>query len=328
MGSSVILPVPGQPKTGPDPSFKTSPQSALVSFGFDKVSPPSQVYIQRDDFLTITSTTQLVADQVFITARILQPAGVVPGQPDVPQPPPGSPDALVGRGRVQVMQQLQSTGTGGAVGSASFQLMEGYLLSVSVVSLNATFRGQTFVRGWLNQGRSTLNPTTLQTLLFGDYVTINEPIGWPYGRTISGAEGPGFLQIYTVPNPLAGADWTFLTTDAGRTRVAGLTAKFTASAAVANRFPQFTLRSAAIGQNEYVIQEPTAITANQTVTYSLAPGATNVRGGGSPFFETLPIPSPYIARGQVNISTTTQGIQAADTWTVIIIDTELWLDFI
>lgn len=73
------------------------------------------------------------------------------------------------------------------------------------------------------------------------------------------------------------------------------------------------------------MQEPTAITAGQTLFYDLAPGATNIRGGAPTFQETLPIPAPLFTTGLgFDIKTTTVNIQPGDQWAVISIGTEEW----
>ena len=149
---------------------------------------------------------------------------------------------------------------------------------------------------------------------------------WPNGTVKTSGDGPGFIHVYTPGNPALGADIVFAGSVVGRARVQTFMAKLVTSAAAGNRFPQFIFAESSSGATLYQVQDPQAVPASTTITYSLAPGGTNVRGGGAPIFETLPVPAPLYCKGAANISTLTQGIQAGDQWSAIAVSLEEWME--
>lgn len=326
MGSSVILPAPGQPVTGPDPNFKQGAIPNLVQFKFQHVDPPSLQYIQRDDVLVLQAMSAVANETVYVFIRMLLPYASIPGQPDGGDSSPVTIESLTGPGYVQVIAQQLILPTAFTVGRLSIPLTEGYLLSVAVGAANADRRGKTFARVWLNRGPIVSPVQNAGAVLFADYVTISMPEGWPYGRIISPTEDPGNVVETIGGNPAAGTDFNVSHVITGRARLASLKATFTASATVANRFPSFQIIGAGSGAVHFQVQDTVAVTASQTVTYSLAPGGTNVRGGGAPIFVTMPVPSPEIDYSGSEVASVTQGIQAGDTWTAILMVTEEWME--
>ena len=322
MGSNVILPAPGQPKTGPDANFKQGSVPNLVTFQFEEVAPPSAIYIQRDDVLVIEGATQVSPEVLTITARILLPYAQAAGQPD--QLPAGgvAGGPIVGPGYIQTLQRTLSVPLNLSNALLGIQLLEGYLLSIAVTAAVATNRGDTFVRVWLHRGAVVSQSPNVFFPLLADYVTAFAMVGWPEGRLLSPTDGAGRLVRYTIGNPAAGSDFTITSSSAGRVRVRSMKATFTASATVANRFPSFQLGSAV----EFQVQDTAADTASQVVTYSLCSGGTSSRGGGNPIFVVAPLPGPAIERPSAVLASSTQGIQVGDQWSAISLDTEEWMD--
>ncbi len=322
---------PGQPDPTMDPKFRSGSQPALVSFGFSKIDPPAGVYIQRDDVLFMQGISQLGAETITVFFRLLLPLAPQPGQPDQSSTPPAQPAGFVGPGYIQTISR-QLVLAGARVGNnLAIQLAEGYLLSVVAIANNALVRGATFVRAVIVRGTSAPTLANAAAFLFADYITNSAPVGWPGGRQLSPADGPGFLQVYAPANPAAGADLALATNTVGRVRINSFGATFTASAAVGNRVVSFVLTLVGVAGAHFTVQDTVAVTASQVVRYSLASGGTNVRGAGAgtaanPLDVTLPIPSPAIGANLITIGSTTQGILAGDQWSGILATTEEWLD--
>jgi len=326
MGSGVLLPRAGQPTTGPEPSFKSGAIPNIVSFLFEKVAPPAGAYIQRDDVVLFQAVSQTPGETVTLLMRMLLPFAQAPGQPDKPPPSGISGGNIVGPGYVQTIALTLQLPAALTNVFKTIVLTEGYLLSAAVVCSVAPRIGLTYARAQLNRGSATSVPGNPFMTLLGGYVTLLQPIGWPAGVYIRNADGPGLLQGYAVANPAAGADFVFSTAAVGRARLAGAVATLTTSAAAGNRVPSFRLTETTIGTNQYQVQDTVAVPASTTVTYSLAPNGTIVRGAGAPIFVTLPIPEPFMATAAVNVQSSTQGLLAGDQWSAINIYTEEWLE--
>ena len=325
MGSSVILPTPGQPATGPDAGFTQGAIPNLVQFRFERVDPPTPIYIQRDDVMVVQGVTQNASDSLKITIRLLQPFAQFPGQPDQGDGAAVTRESLIGPGYIQTIQQLLQL-PGPRVGNfVTIPMSEGYLLSLSIVANVGGTRGATFARAWLNRGPVSASFANTAQILFSDYVTFFAPAGWPSGRVLSPADGPGLITSYQQVTVTAGTDFTLNTNSPGRVRFISGRATFTASAAVGNRFISFSMAPLTVGIT--TVQDTNAVTASQVVTYSFGPGGTLIRGGGTPLFVTLPW-AEGVPFGNPNIVVTssTQGIQAADAWSNVTVVTEEWLD--
>jgi len=320
MGSRVLLPPQGQPKQGPDPNFKTSAFSSQVTFGFSKVSPPSPLYIQRDDLLAVQVVSFIPGgvEGVTLNLRLLLPTGPRPGQPDSPQPvateEPGITDQTI-----QNTQFVVSL----AQSPKLFNLSEGYLLSISAAAAVATQRGQTFVRAWIQRGSSTFNVAQASLPLFSDYVTTVQPAGWPFGRLIHPQEGPGCLVVAAVGNPAAGADWVYTQTAFTRARIIGTSATFTAAAAVANRETQLVIDTGAPPDivtgipNQVVVAGAVVKVSGTTAPVSAAPNVPDVSVG---------LPAETVIGQGSRVRSNTINIQAADQWSNIRLFLEQWMD--
>ena len=335
MGSSAILPAPGQPAEGPDKNFVQSAVPNIVSFDFEKVAPPSQVYIQRDDVLVIQFVSLLAGPGQFVTvtARLLLPYAQAPGQPDQAPPSGVAGGPIIGPGYIQTISQTFQTPTARVQFTGQVALTEGYLLSVSINTQAAPVRGLTFARAFINRGPFNANLPSPVAALVADYVTQAAPIGWPNGRWVSPSDNVGVINNETLANPAAGTDFSLLIPIlTGRSRLQYFTATFTASAAVGNRVPGFIIncRGTSAPSVPFTMQDSVAVTAGQQVIYSVGSGGSFWRGAGSPAAVVMSLPSPFIgtlASGAVeyNINSSTQGILAGDTWTnIALIDEEMF----
>ena len=165
------------------PAPLTGP-SNKVSFLFQGVQPPSELYVGRDDLIFVQVATNQAAETVTIAYRLLEPDGTInPGFLTFP-----------------VL-------AGAAPQSFTLNLAEGYLLSLVIICSAAVQRGQTFVRVYVNRSKNAF--VQPGQLLFSDYVTRTGMVGYPGGRQLSPVESAGWIHSITIANPAAGADWVF-----------------------------------------------------------------------------------------------------------------------
>lgn len=330
MGSSVILPPPGQPAKGPQPGFTTGSLPNVSTFTFKEVAPPSPLYIQRDDQLGIRAFTQISSgDIVTITARLLLAPFNRTGQPDVkPTLDPGAdPQASNLITQVTLTLQVAAGGTSfyGNVTSLLQALSEGYLLGIAAVSSNASRRGQTFVSVFLNRGQSGFNITGASQPLFSDWVVGVNVTGWPGGRIVNSSESTGLLQAVAVTNPGAGADWSFTIPSNARMRISSFFAVLTTSAVAGNRIVRVQIL-----QGSFLVWQAAAgivIPASTACSVAGAPGQSPT--ATDPTTANLALPDPCILNSNgtpSRLNVNTAGILGGDQWTAIAIHFELWAD--
>jgi hypothetical protein len=317
-GGVPLLPGPGQPGPLNPGEFKSASAPASVSFAFDKIGPPSALYIQRDDVLIIIASSNQGNETVIINARFLLPQAPSPGQPDTPHGDTASQTPRTGGTVVNVQQRMPLPNIR-QINTSVIQLTEGYLLSVAATANIASFRGQTFVRAILLRGAQLVS--NQYQVLFEDYCTNPQSAGWPGGRQVGFDEGTGWTHSILQSNPPAGADWAYLALFAQKQRITSLSAVFTASAAVANRQVELIVDD---GANILWRASASAnVTAGQTVTFSAT--GTNVPAGIIATDQTLLLPPGLVLVPNWRIRTATTGIQAGDQWSNIWLNVEEWL---
>jgi len=320
VGSSVILPAPGQPGKGPDPNFKTATQPNLVSFGIDDIAPPSPLYIQRDDKLVLqTMTNRNAGDTVFFNVRLLMAAPDLPGQPD--QAPPATPPP--GPKLTQTIRTNINTiavPNAHVLQSLTVNLAEGYLISASATPLNANSRGATYAAMAIaRQGAQGLQPFES---LFGDYCTQSVPCSWPGGRTISPAESSGLYLSQAITAPGAGADFSFTVPNFTRIQIISFAGVFTASAAVANRNVELIIDD---GVNiVWAADVGAAIAAGQVENITAT--QTNVPNGVIATIQSAVVPPGNVLTGGFRFRSLTGNIQAGDQWSALFMLIQEWVD--
>lgn len=321
MGSSVILPTPGQPKTGPDPSFQSASVPSLVTFEFNDLVPPSNVYINTGDGFAISWFSQLANINPVITARLLLPFGPISGQPDRGETDIEG-DKRIRIGQVVIFQQQLNAAAVGIAASQFFPLQEGYLLSVSAGVLlgQVVKRGQTYVS--LGLQRASIGGFRYQEL-FADYIVNAGDTGWPNGRIIQSTEGPGNALTITVANPAAGADWTQAVPVGARWRLVSWAATLTTSATVANRLVRAQITDA--GNIPYSWGAPTQAVPASTAAIVSALQSTTPPVATETSVACVVPSNPYLFAGD-KIGTNTLNIQAGDQWSNIRIKIEQWVE--
>jgi len=318
MGSSVILPSPGQPTKGPDPAFTRAATPNIVTFGFDSLAPPSPLYIQRDDQLLIDAASSVAPSTINVAGRLLLPTTPVPAQP-TQDGAPIAPLPWAKGGTIQPFAQSMPVSVAYSRTQQSVPLAEGYLLSLYAPG-NGQIAGTTFVR--LSILRGTVANSQIVALLCSGYIVGATGIGWPGGRIVTPVEGPGNLRSVIVANPAAGADWSLTVPASARWRLQSWSAIFTASATVANR--QVRARLGDGVQVTWSGQAQASIVASQVA---------QVSAGQSQATSTLiateinaPLPGQVILPGNFTVSTLTAGIQVGDQWSAIRVEVEEWIE--
>jgi hypothetical protein len=322
VGSSVILPPAGQPGPMLPGEFARGSVPNLVTFGFNNVGPPSPLYMQRDDTILIEGAATS-AQTVRFVYRLLLPYNVAAGQPETPPIDPSKlytagPGTIV-TGAVDLKIQNNS-----ATWTSTLNLGECYLLAISAQTGGGTVRGQVFARAILQRAGTTSGGfAPAGWPLFADYTTLTEPIGWPGGRVLNLADGPGAMALFTVGNPAAGADWSFTLTANQKMRIQSFNAQLVTSATVANRIVRTLVNPA--GNINPVWQAPPSqvIPASTTAQVSAASGQFTATTDTTTV--NVALPSPLLMGPTDVVQVKTLNLQVGDQWSNIAIHAEAWI---
>lgn len=309
-----FLPPPGQPSPKMDPNFKSTSLPAITRFKWQDVDPPSPLYVLRDDVLLMQAVNGqgLANDQVNFNFRFLRVPEVQGGQPsDLAQP--GGGRQVVDYGIIDTGLDVLPITANGQTVSKSRTLGEGFLLSVAASCSNAVQRGQLFARAVLIRGGATFGNSA--QLLFADYVTGFQAAGWPGGRALNSAEGPGSVQSLQVANPGAGVDWAMSVPGTTRRKVLSFSATLTASAAVASRLISVVVDDGVPSHVVWQTDVNVAVTASQVAT--LNGTQTNVPPGVITTMLFVVIPPGLSMAPLWRLRTSTSNLQAADQWSAI-----------
>ena len=347
MGASTTLP-PGarQPTPLSTDRYEAGSMPNIVTFGFERVTPPSPLYIQRDDLVVIRAATSLAGgDTVTVTARLLLPIGQWPGQPGdphpwgdgfqlSPKPQPGqtavqaaatqSPYAFPHfPGYIQTIQQTIALPSPSTFVTLTVPAAEGYLLSVAVVSANAAFAGQTYVTSFIGRGSPAgVTPSPAQVLM-GWWPTTNTPVGWPNPQIATpGSQSGGIISIH-IANPSAGADWSFTVPTATRFRLRTVSALLTTAVAAANRAPRFFVKDSGgniVGESS----QGNPITASLAMQVTAGAGVASVNDTTNALLHSIPFHG-YDMPASWTLGFSTANLQAADQWSNIFCGLEVWM---
>lgn len=316
----------GQPGDNQSNDFKGASVPYRVGFLFDKLQPPQGIYVQRDDVLAVAFfTSRTGGDSVNLAVRLLTPSR----EAGRTQPDAATVDNALGDSPYGAIWELQDQITTTALytqKTAFYTLQEGFLLSVAASATGAITSGVTFCRIFLVRGGQTLTSNSM--VLFSDYVTAFQAMGWPGANQTLPTQGIGQLKTYTVANPAAGAEWTFTPVSGTRIRVRSVMASFTASATVANRFPTIQIRENVAGLNCGQYPSSFAVTATTVATVSAGSGVSTPTALSNCVTISLPDDTFIGQNSNTNfqLRTLTGNIQVGDQWSNIVIFGEEWLD--
>lgn len=275
----------------------TRPPTTHFSVG--DVPAPTALYIGDDAFLRVTVKSLTVASTLTVRTRLLR-----------------SDD-----GQITTSEDTLKPGQTGAQQVFFVNLTEGFLLSAIVTADGGTMaRGSMFVSVEVCHGNSS--NVHRDALLIQDYVATAYAASWPGGMVRLSTEGPGASTLSQNASGGPGVDTISSFPANQRVRFISANVTFTASAAVANRFIVFNLLTGA--SVVYSVGVSVAITASQVANISLGAGI----GGPAVVngVHILPIPSNLVLIGSPSITTTTTGIQALDSFGIITVISETWID--
>ena len=296
---STLVVTPGQPKPMQPGDYTPAKQSAVVTWQMKRLAPPSPLYVGVDDTLRVLAATSQSNEVVTIGYRLLRAADgvIVPGQFTV------------------------APASTRAVKTATQQLAEGFLLSVSCTAAVATTRGQTFVRVAL--APAALGASLSAQQLMADYATTAMASAYPNGRVLSPSEGPGWINAPTV-NPAVGTDFTITVPTNARWRLLGGSFELQTSAAAANRLVEIRVL-----QNLPIIFRCAVkgtVTASQLGFINVAPGSWDTLTVGIAVSMTIPISQNIILLPGGSIQSVTTNLQGGDSWVNVQAQVEEWLD--
>jgi len=303
--------------------FTSGSISNVVQFSVQRVAPPSTLYIQRDDQLVIEGFSILAGEIITLNARLLLASPEIGGQPEKPPPARDSTSSPVGGTPIKPIQTNFTLTSVTAPQVLLVPLAEGYLLSVTLGSNSANFRGLTFVRAWINRGKTLFNVPNAAQMLISHYVTAFQPVSWPGWATQDTSEGPGTVQLFTVANPAAGADWAFVCPAAVKARVQSFNAVFTAAAVVATRIPRVQVKRVAA---TLVWQAAPQQGITTGVIAQVSASDTTVNSVVDVTTVNLPIPGPLFIEPGDTVGVNTLAIQGADQWSAISLELETWME--
>jgi hypothetical protein len=270
----------------PPETFQVRSATAQANYDVSDIPPPFPMYIGVDDSLQITTLSAAAGFTVQVNVRVLGVDGLIhPFQFDV----------------VTVAARAAQTNR--------FQLMEGYILSLSAIVTGGNMESNPI---WIAAGvtRSPFGVLNTYCQLIAGYGSINTSLTYPTSPVSRTTEGNGFYHSATQSAPAAGADITFTVPTAARFRLVSFVATLTAAVAVANRLVFLVIDDGA----NIVTTIPSGVTlvAATVNTYCFADSTpvTAVFDAAS----MGPLPSNCLLPSGFRVRTVTANLQAADQW--------------
>ncbi len=318
----ILIGPPGQPTPLAPGEFESGSIPNIVSFSFEHLSPPTPLYIQRDDVLIIEGISTTGGEIFTLTARLLLTGPPTPSQPqDLPAERP-IPQRTGGPAYIEVISQTLIIAAINTPQILVIPLAEGYLLSVAAIASAAVGGGSSFVVGMISRAQSSTFPLNPASVLFADYVTTRHPVGWPGGRAIASEEGAGGFLTQTIGNPAPGADWTFTIPTAQRWLILTASGQLATSATVASRIPRIQITDTG-GTVNWQSGPSQTIPASTTAQVSAGAGQVTVTTDAVSVNQA--IPGIALMQGAEIIRVSTTNIQGADQWSNVRIRAIRWV---
>ncbi len=269
-----------------------------LTFMGQGISPPSSLYIGRDDRLFLRVHNSLAGVDVQLRARLL----------------------LHGQGVSPQLFHLLPT-SDRLVNLSFFDLAEGFLLDVTLfAALAAPRRGQTFCQAGIGRGPAAdFHPVAL---LISDYLTDPHALGWPGGILRSSVEGPGLLRSITGTDPAAGAEISETVPTNARWRLFSFRATLVTSGAAATRTAHIELDD---GVNPYGRFGPNFDQgAGATFRYNAAALGFGFLGSANEVTIGVPVTTPLFQGHRLR--TFVSNLQAGDNWSAPQFLVEEWIE--
>lgn len=283
----------------PAEAFSVRSATSRLKFLTENIPPPGNCYVGVDDRLMVWGLAVFNVNTVAVNVRILRDDGEI----------------------IAIAFRVVITPTQ-TIASQTFQLVEGFILSASIVSesasagVNQAFAGIAIIRP----------PNTALAqyeLLTSGYVNSQWPISYPSYPPQRPTDGPGIPQSVVIGSPAAGTDWALTISTSRRQRVIAASGLLTSAVAVANRIPSLFIDD---GANVYCVS-PSGNTqvASTAVQYTWADSTPLVAVTDAKVI--APMPSNLILPVAHRIRVVTTGLQAADQWSNVTLLTNTWADF-
>ena len=272
---------------------------APVSFRTQGLQPPSDLYVDANDALFITSYNAASGLRLDVRAILLRTDGVA-----VP------------------IELRHVPNTDRTSKTDVFPLTQGFLLSCSVfLGAGSSKRGQTYIQVGVARGFQSSRVT--HRLLLQGYTATTVTQTWPGSAVEHPLDGPGYARDLTGTNPAAGVEISETVPTGARWRLHGIKANLITDATVANRRPILLVAVSSV--NVIASQQPQTIAASLNRDVFWSPGLSWETGiAGIDLVAGLPLNVPLLA-GWV-ISTTTVSLQAGDNWGAPEMIVEEWIE--
>jgi len=292
---------------------------ALISSMFGAATC-SGIYLAGGDMLTVSAPTPVLAG-VAVASGVLGLVGEVPPSSPISG---GTPQAML------LLATIAPAQTTAVVTPANWAVGLIVANTVGPVTAQANYAVPTLPNTLINL------PVLLIEDVFGALIWFI-PLAGPLGEVL--VTVPAAIATYasisettvaltettsvpvytiTVPGPLVGADWSYVLP--APARVKSITANYNTGATAGSRYPLLRWVPSSSGQPIFGLMTTAALTVESaTTTISGWPGApfvTSTGAGAGLGVGTAPIPDILLPAGST-ISTETEGIAAADSWTDI-----------
>jgi hypothetical protein len=291
--------ISGAQFTQPADDFQVRSASSGVLYDFEEVQPIGGAYVGVDDSLEIWQWVAGTGNLAEVNVRML---GL---------------DGLIHPFKFQVIDFSQQ-----AIIRNRFQLMEGWILSATVRT-TGTPTSSGYLYAVLGLSRSPFGAGNLYNVLCAGYAGTDAPLCYPNAPLQRSTDGQGILHSVVGGVPAAGVDWNVNVSTNARWRLISLVARLTTSATVANRTPSLFLRDAS-ANGIFDSPQITPQAASLVVAYSWGDSCAAVATVGG--VANAPLPGNCYLAQNMQIFSSTPGIQAGDQWTAPVLLIQEWQD--
>lgn len=284
---------------GSSPLYTPQTTYPEVTFALKGIQPPSQLYVTRENVLTITTLNSATGLTLDLRGQLLRPDG-----------------------RVIPFIYSHTPNTNRTAKTDVFPIPEGFLISLVVLNMAGSVRdGQCWVSVGLGRGDATTNLGFF--VLIADYVAANQALNWPGSPLSHMASRRGVMRFIVGTVPGAGAEISETVPTGARWRLVAINALLATSAAAGVRQPALILDNGA----SIFFQSGSPDTVGPSLSRLFVWGegaalATVSMAGNSPAF----IPDSNGLISPFRIRTVTTNINAADQWTAPLYLVEEWID--
>jgi hypothetical protein len=277
--------------------FESSTRKPLVDFGFGQLAPPSNLYVDEEDFLFVEHWTSNAAGNYEVGARLLRADGTI----------------------VPILERITPLTSDRSPQTTIIHLSEGFLLSVQALALGANIqRGQLYVTILVARGAV---PTGFARLTEG-YVDGTGCLAWPPGKQESSVSGRGVIRSITGTNPAAGAEVSETVPTNARWRPIAVRLTLVTDATVSSRVVTVTLDD---GATVY-LQVPSAVAQTASLTNSYNLGADMIQIGAITTAILIPLPAELYMPAGHRIRSLTTNLQAGDNYGAPQLLVEEWIE--